>query len=181
MRHVALLRGLNLGPNNRMAMKDLGQIFADSGCGDVETFIQSGNVIFSAAPAILKNLPAAIQQKIADRFGYRVPVVLRSARDLAHTIEGNPFLLAGKPEKTLHVFFLADLPSAQAVKSLDPQRSPGDEFHVSGREVYMHLPNGIASTKLTTAWLDAKLSTVSTARNWATVLKLHELARGAGH
>jgi uncharacterized protein (DUF1697 family) len=178
MKHVALLRGVNLGPHNRLPMKDLVQMFVEEGCGDVQTFIQSGNVIFGAGPAVLKNLPHVIREKIADRFGYRVPVILRSSRQLARTIEDNPFLLAGKPEKTLHVCFLADPPDAEAVKSLDPGRSPGDAFHVSGQDVYMHLPNGMARTKLTNAWLDSKLSTISTARNWATVVKLHELTRG---
>jgi len=131
--------------------------------------------VFTAAPGLLKNLPEAIQSTIAERFGLRVPVILRSSRQLAGAIEGNPFLAAGKLEKTLHVCFLADSPDAQAVKALDPDRSPGDAFHVSGQEVYLHLPNGVAHTKLTNAWLDSKLSTVSTVRNWATVLKLHEL------
>jgi uncharacterized protein (DUF1697 family) len=175
MKHVALLRGVNLGPKNKLPMKDLAQMFAEAGCTDVETFIQSGNVIFSAEPAILGSLPVMIKEKIADRFGYRVPVILRSSRQLGRTIKDNPFLLAGKPEKTLHVYFLADPPDAQALKKLDPERSPGDAFHVSGQEVYMHLPNGMARTKLTNAWLDSKLSTISTARNWATVLKLSEL------
>ena len=69
-------------------------------------------------------------------------------------------------------------PAAEAVAKLDPDRSPPDRFAVLGKEVYMHLLTGAAKTKLTNAWMDSKLSTVSTARNWATVLKLHELTRG---
>jgi uncharacterized protein (DUF1697 family) len=123
----------------------------------------------------LKNLSGVIQSRIAEQFSYRVPLILRSAQQLARAIEDNPFLTAGKPEKTLHLCFLANSPDPQAVKALDPNRSPGDAFHVSGQEIYLHLPNGVAKTKLTNAWLDSKLSTVSTVRNWATVLKLHEL------
>jgi uncharacterized protein (DUF1697 family) len=175
MKHVALLRGINVGGKNKLPMKDLARMFVEAGCGDVETFIQSGNVVFSATPGLLKNLPGAIQSIIAEQFGHRVPVILRSSRQLARAVEDNPFLAAGKPEKTLHVCFLADSPDPQAVKALDPDRSPGDAFHVSGREVYLHLPNGVAKTKLTNAWLDSRLSTVSTVRNWATVLKLREL------
>ena len=87
----------------------------------------------------------------------------------------NPFLKAGLPEITLYVYFLADEPAAAAVKSLDPNRSPGDRFHLSGREVYMHLPNGAGRSKLTSAYFDSRLSTVATARNWATTLKLLEM------
>ncbi len=67
-------------------------------------------------------------------------------------------------------YFLADLPTADAIKNLDPKRSAPDDFRVFGREVYLHLPNGMARTKLTNAYFDSKLSTVATARNWATVL-----------
>jgi len=75
----------------------------------------------------------------------------------------------------LNVYFLADMPDPAAVKSLDPERSPGDTFVVKGREVFLHLPNGMARTKLTNAYFDSKLKTVSTARNWKTVGKLVEL------
>jgi uncharacterized protein (DUF1697 family) len=175
MKHVALLRGVNVGGKNKLPMKDLARIFADAGCSDVQTFIQSGNVIFTAPPAVLKNLSGTVKAAIETRFGYRIPVILRSHLQLARAIEINPFLRAGKPEKTLHLCFLADTPSEEAVKDLDPERSPGDLFHVSGQEVYLHLPKGAGNSKLTNAWLDAKLSTVSTVRNWNTVLKLHQL------
>jgi uncharacterized protein (DUF1697 family) len=175
MKHVALLRGVNVGGKNKLPMKDLARMFADAGCAEVQTFIQSGNVVFTAPPAVLNNLSVAIKTTIEARLAYRVPVILRSHVQLARAIESNPFLLAGKPEKTLHVCFLADKPSEKAVKDLDPDRSPGDLFHVSGEEVYLHTPNGLGNSKLTNAWLDAKLSTVSTVRNWNTVLKLHQL------
>ena len=75
------------------------------------------------------------------------------------------------------MFFLADLPSAEAVAKLDPQRSPPDRFIVTGPDIYLHLPNGGGQSKLTNAWMDSKLSTVSTARNWNTVLKLYEMTK----
>lgn len=175
MKHVALLRGVNVGGRNKLAMKDLACVFEDAGCTDVQTFIQSGNVVFAAPPGVLKNLSVAVKAAIEIRFGYRVPVIIRSHVQLARAIESNPFLVAGIPEKTLHLCFLADAPSEKSVKGLDPDRSPGDSFHVSGQEVYLHLPNGLGNSKLTNAWMDAKLSTTSTVRNWNTVLKLHQL------
>jgi uncharacterized protein (DUF1697 family) len=108
-----------------------------------------------------------------------VPVVLRSAAELRAVVRGNPFLEAGADPATLHVAFLADRPTAAAAASLDPARSPPDAFAVRGREVYLHLPNGGARSKLTTAWLDARLDTVSTVRNWRTVERLLALASGA--
>ncbi len=175
MFHVALLRGVNVGGKNPLPMKDLAQLFVEAGCSEVRTYIASGNVVFSAPTPTLKELPAHITERLATRFGYRVPVMLRTPHQLARTIHDNPFLRAGNSEKTLHVYFLADLPVSRAVKHLEADRSPPDSFRVVGREIYLHLPNGMARTKLTNAYFDSKLGTTSTARNWATVLKLFEM------
>lgn len=174
MRHVALLRGINVGGKNKLPMKDLAAIFTAAGAKNVTTFIQSGNVIFEGSP---KTLCAKVEKAIESQFGFRVPIAFRSAEQLEKAVKENPFL--HEHEDFLHVVFLADLPTAAAVKSLDPARSPGDRFHVLGQEIYLHVPNGMARTKITNAWLDAKLSTVSTARNWRTTLKLLELAQGS--
>ncbi len=175
--HVALMRGINVGGKNKLPMKDLAELFAGAGCGDVRTYIQSGNVLFSAPRGVLTKLPGLVAARIAERFGYRTPVVLRTADELAETIANNSFLTAGAAEETLHVMFLADVPSARAVGDLDPRRSPGDTFVVRGRDVYLRLPNGAARTKLTNAYFDSKLATVSTGRNWRTVTKLLEMMK----
>jgi uncharacterized protein (DUF1697 family) len=176
--YAALLRGINVGGNNKLPMKDLAAMFTAAGCRDVSTYIQSGNVVFSAGAALVATLPATMSESIFARFGFRVPVVVRSARELAGALAANPFLASGVGPDALHVAFLADLPSAAQLVSLDPQRSPGDAFAVLGREVYLHLPNGVARSKLTNAWLDARLLTTSTVRNWRTVQKLVEMTGG---
>ena len=173
--YVALLRGINVGGKHLLPMKDLAVVFAQAGCINVRTYIQSGNVIFSAPAPLLKGLPELITERIAARFGYRVPIVIRTSQQLARTIRDNPFLQAGASEKMLHVCFLADPPNALATANLDPHRSPPDAFHVLNQEIYLHLPNGGARSKLTNAYFDAKLSTTGTVRNWATVLKLFEM------
>jgi uncharacterized protein (DUF1697 family) len=177
MRNVALLRGINVAGRNRLPMKDLVSLFAQAGCLDVTNYIQSGNVVFTAPAAGLNALPAVITKRIAERFGLRVPVIVRTGAELERIISRNPFPLIEAPGKFLHVYFLADLPDAKAVRDLDPERSPPDSFRVSGREIYGHFPNGIGKTKLSNAWFDSKLFTISTARNWATVLKLFEMTR----
>ncbi len=177
MKHVALLRGVNVGGKNKLPMKDLAAMFVAAGCRDVTTYIQSGNVVFSAPAGVLKKLPTTISAAIEKAFGHRVPVVVRSHEQLGAVIRDNPYLKAGEAEQTLYVAFLADMPGADAVSKLDPQRSPPDRFCVLGKEIHMHLPAGMGTSKLTNAWMDSKLSTISTARNWATVLKLHEMTR----
>jgi uncharacterized protein (DUF1697 family) len=173
--NVALMRGLNVGGANRMPMTDLSQIFVEAGCTEVRTYIQSGNVIFKSSQSKLEKLPAVIAKGIADRFGFKVPVVLRTVEQLGETIQNNPFLKVGAEEPLLHVYFLAGVPDARAINSLDPKRSSPDAFFVRGRDIYLQMPNGMARTKLTNAYFDSKLATISTARNWRTVLKLFEL------
>lgn len=176
--HVALLRGINVGGKNRLPMKDLIALFRAAGCTEVESYIQSGNLVFRAAAALAPRLPALVTEAIAGGFGLQIPVIVRAARELRRVAEGNPFLRAGADLGTLHVGFLADRPAAGQVASLDPGRSAPDQFVVRGREIYLHCPNGLARTKLTNQYFDAKLATTSTVRNWKTVLALVALTEG---
>ena len=173
--HVALLRGVNVGGRNKLPMKDLVPMFSDIGCDRVRTYIQSGNVVFRAYPELACRVPDLIAESIASEFGYRITVVGRSAVDLREAVRANPFACAGVDVKELHAVFLADEPSQELVAALDPDRSPGDRFAVLGREVFLHCPRGLSQTKFENAWFDSRLRTVSTMRNWRTVLKLLEL------
>ena len=124
----------------------------------------------------LAKLERAVGDAIEASFGFRVPVVVRSAEAMRRTLEGNPFVAQGAAEDELHVAFLRERPSAARVAKLDPKRSPPDELVVVDDCIYLRLPNGVAKSKLTNAWLDSTLATVSTIRNWRTVAKLCELA-----
>ena len=176
--HVALLRGINLGGKNKLPMKDLANMFTAAGCTNVQTYIQSGNVVFQASDSLAVRVPDVIQRAIRDEFGLNVPVVTRTAEALRSVVDHNPFHKAGEDPELLHVAFLADEPAKAQVDALDPNRSPPDRFVVRGRDVYLCLPNGMAKTKLSNAYFDSKLKTVSTARNWRTTLKLLEMAAG---
>jgi uncharacterized protein (DUF1697 family) len=173
--YLALLRGVNVGGKNLLPMKDLVVMCSEAGCEDVRSYIQSGNIIFRASPRIAAGLSGRIATQIATRFGYRTPVVLRTAEQLGDVISSNPFLKAGAAEDALHVLFLADLPSPLSIDKLDPERSRPDTFFVRGQEIYLQLPNGAGRSKLTNAYFDSKLTTTSTGRNWRTVTKLFEL------
>ena len=178
--NVALLRGINVGGKNKLPMKELTALFVEAGCEEVRTYIQSGNVVFRAGSADVEEISSIIRASILERYGYQVPVITRTAGELQEIMEANPFVGAGAETDKLHVMFLADLPDSAGVDTLDPERSPGDEFAVRGREVYLHCPNGVARSKLTNSYFDSRLSTTSTSRNWRTVRKLLELAAGAG-
>jgi uncharacterized protein (DUF1697 family) len=175
MKHAALLRAINVGGNNRLPMADLARIFTDAGCRDVQTYIQSGNVVFTAPARLLNKLPGKIADAIESEFGFRAPVIVRSHEELAALIKTNPFLKSNEAEKTLHVAFLSTVAQKEAIAKLDPQRCAPDRFHVLGKDMYLHMSSGLGRTKLTNAWIDSKLETISTVRNWNTVLKLHEM------
>lgn len=170
--HLALLRGVNVGGKNRLPMKELAAIFEAAGCTGVQTYIQSGNVVFAAGDELAVALPRVIQAAIAARFGFVSPVVIRTREELAAVVMSNPHLAEGAPEEELYVMFLAEHPDLTRVTTLDPLRSPPDTFAAIGREVYLRLPNGAARTKLTNDYFDRNLATISTSRNWRTVRSL---------
>ena len=133
--------------------------------------------LFNAKAKLAQQVPVTIARTVRARFGFEVPIVLRTFDELGAVLLANPFLAEGAAETALHVSFIADLPSAAAVQQLDPNRSPGDSFIVKGKEIYLHLPNGMARTKLTSQYFDSRLKTVGTARNWRTVQQLHALMK----
>lgn len=177
--YVALLRGINLGGHHKLPMKNLAAMFEAAGCRDVRTYIQSGNVVFRADERRAATIAEVIREAIDGELGYQVPVVVRSAEDLARVVADNPFAGPDVDDKQLHIAFLAERPGAAAIAELDPQRSPPDQFEVVGREIFLRLPNGMARTKLTNAYFDRVLGAVSTVRNWRTANKLLELAAEA--
>ncbi len=174
-RYVALLRGINVGGKNKLPMKLLTSMFEDAGCLDVASYIQSGNVVFTATSDLAATLPGRITARISTEVGFRAPIMLRSANQMAAVVDRNPMLAPGVPEDALHVMFLDDLPTPERLATLDPDRSTPDRFTVLGREVYLHLADGLARTKLTNAYFDSRLATTSTIRNWRTVLKLRDM------
>ena len=174
--NVALLRGINVGGKNKLPMKDLSAMFSDAGCTDVRTYIQSGNVLFRAEPTPDKDVPSLVSASILSRFGYRIPVITRTAQELQVIVQDNPFLGHGDESDKLHVAFLSETPDPAKVIALDANRSTPDEFAVLGREIYLYCPKGLARTRLTNSYFDSTLSTASTMRNWKTVLRLLDMA-----
>lgn len=169
---VALLRGVNVGGKNRLAMKDLADVFVAAGCRRVRTYLQSGNVIYEARAGLAARLPPVVAAAIEERFGLRVPVVTRSATELASVLRHNPFVRAGEDPRRLHVMFLSDRPRRSRLADLDPDRSPPDRYQVRGREIYLCCPRGMARTKLSNDYFDRVLGTTGTVRSWSTVEKL---------
>jgi uncharacterized protein (DUF1697 family) len=184
--YIALLRGINVGGHHEVPMAELRQLFAGLGFGDVATYIQSGNVVFTSAARDVAEMTAEIEREIVKVFGFAAPVALRSARLLAGVASANPFVGRGMDVAALSVGFLGATPDAVRVSALladplaDPATAGGDEFLLSGQEVYLHHPNGYGRTKLTNSYFDRRLGTMMTVRNWRTVMTLLDMASGAG-
>jgi uncharacterized protein (DUF1697 family) len=173
---IALLRGINVGGHNKIPMAELRTECEDLGFEDVATYIQSGNVVFRAAGGA-HAVAEKLRQAIAARFGCEVPVVLRTVEALERVAGTNPFLEEGADPSRLHVGFLLEKPAPARLADLPAQPPGPEELRVVGAEVFLHYPEGMGTSKLTTAWLDRALGTTMTARNWRTVNKLVEMGR----
>ena len=167
---AALFRGVNLGNKNKIAMPALAKIFTDAGARDVQTYIQSGNVVFTAGAKAAQTICA----KVLTQISFQTNIVLRSQSELQRIEAANPY----KDFERSYVMFLADAPAPDRVALLDQNRSAPDEFTVCGSDIYLYLPNGVADSKLTNAYFDSKLKTISTMRNWKTLQKLLAMMAG---
>jgi len=172
--YIALLRGINVGGRHKVAMADLRALCADAGCQSATTYIQSGNVVFRHPTRSPDKLGADLAERLEAMTGFTVAVVLRTASQMAALVADNPFPHVAPT--ALHVTFLSSDPAPGALDEVDPAAFAPEEFALAGRQLYLHLPNGMARTKLPQA-LDVFPTPVTT-RNWKTVLKLVELSSG---
>ena len=165
MRIAALLRGINIGPNKRISMPALRKLVESLGYTDVETYLQSGNVVFTPKG---KGDPAArLSAAIAKETGHDVAVLVRTAKDLAKVIEANPYPVSD-PTKVVVVFMEDELELGQlGLGDLGPYLP--DELTAHGRELYVSVPNGQGRSKLMEALVKRRLPTTITVRNWRTV------------
>jgi uncharacterized protein (DUF1697 family) len=174
--YIALLRAINVGGNRAIRMADLVDVFVAQGCGDVRTYIQSGNVVFTdrgrAEPTLVDDLQRSIEQAT----GFDVPVILRSADEWAGVLDQNPY--PGLEPTKLHVAFLAEAPAAAMVAKVGPDAFSPEQYLVAGRDVYLHLPNGMGQSKLARALGRTLLCSPATTRNWRTIEILRGLVEG---
>jgi len=176
--YISFLRGVNMTGHNSLKMTDLAELYSSQGYLDAETYIQSGNVIFSNDGSLSETVVSMnIEKAILDKFDYKIPVMLRTIPEIYTLFKHNPFLNEDKfdPAK-MAVIFLHDEPSEskrQKVKDVD---YPPDKFKISGREIYIFCPNGFGKTKLYTNFFEKKMVVTGTARNWNTITTILKLA-----
>jgi uncharacterized protein (DUF1697 family) len=170
---ISLLRGVNVGGKHMVPMAALRESYAALGMTGIATFLQSGNVVFRA-PRVLA--PKRFEDAIEERFGFRVPVILRTAAEMRDVVARNPFPNDTDPAKLLVVFLAADPGEEGRRRAVEVAVPVPEDLRVSGRELFIHFVNGLARPKLSTAALDRALGAPGTGRNWNTVRKLAEMA-----
>lgn len=176
-RYVALLRAVNVGGRNKVPMKPLVALCEELGAKQARSYIQSGNVVFSAEPKHAEAFPAQLSEAIVEHFGCKVQVLLRSAQQLAQVAQCNPFLQHGVDVATLHVGFLQAEPDAKHLARLAPTLSESDAFDIRGAELFLHFRDGTANSRFSAAYFERALDTCMTVRNWRTVGALHAMCQ----
>lgn len=175
-RWIGLLRGVNVGGGNKIAMPALRGSCEAAGLERVVTYIQSGNVVFDS-PGDEAAVTDALRRVLADAHGLKVPVVVRAAAEMSRLADRHPGLAEGIDPKYLHIHFLDKTVTAAQAKRVDAARYAPDTFRVDGREVYVSYPNGSGRSKLTIEVFERAFGVVATGRNVNTVRALTELAR----
>jgi uncharacterized protein (DUF1697 family) len=176
-RQIVLLRGINIGPRNRIAMAELRELLAGAGFEDVRTYLQSGNVVLSSdAPP--EQVARETERQIADRFGLEIDVVVRTRDELAEVVRRNPLAGVATNPKRYQVSFLAAEPDPDSVRKLSVAAVEPEQFVLVGRELYAWHPEGIGRSRLWALLAGRGLGVTATARNWTTVTNLLAIADG---
>jgi uncharacterized protein (DUF1697 family) len=177
---VSMLRGLNLGAHNRIRMEALRAIYESLGLSDVQSYVQSGNILYRTVRRDLDALARRIEEAMLETHGIRTAVIQRSAGDLRGVTERNPF--AGRPgldPAKLAVHFLGGTPGAEECAAARAIAIAPEEMHILEREMFVYFPDGMGRSRFPAAKLEKALKCAGTARNWNTVTKLLELAEAA--
>lgn len=174
-RYVALLRGINVGGNTMIKMEELRKMFEALGFENVVSYINSGNIAFDVRKTAESNLVNRIESAIEKAAGKRVLVMLREQKDIERILANNPFDGEYANHKEMHVLFLKSELSEENKVWLSETAPSEERFLAAGREIYCHLPMGVANSYLGRGQFEKKLKLNVTARNWRTVQKLAEL------
>ncbi|OQX28805.1 MAG: hypothetical protein B0D92_07000 [Spirochaeta sp. LUC14_002_19_P3] len=168
---ISLLRGINVGGNNILTMRELTEIYQNLGYSGVKTYIQSGNVVCHSSSGNTEELRQSVSAAIGERYGFTPRLIIISLPELQSIIAANPFAEAEGAPKSLHFFFLEQAPPAPDIPRLESLKEQSEHFALIGRVFYLHAPNGIGRSKLA-ANAETALGVPVTARNWNTVRKL---------
>lgn len=173
---VSMLRGINVGGQKKIQMTQLATLYKTLGLKNVETYIQSGNVIFDSSDEDSRELSTVIEERIEQVFNLDVAVSLRTPDELHQIIRNNPFLKEKDVDTDrLYITFLSNAPVESALSQTKEINGEPDRFILSNKEIYLYCPNGYAKTKFSNDFFEKKLGFRATTRNWKTVNTLLDI------
>lgn len=172
---IALLRGINVGGHHIIKMADLKEMMSNLGFTEVNSYIQSGNILFNTADQSNAAISEQVKKDIEARFGYKIPVIVLDTEKLLEASKNNPFLKTETDITRLHLSFLSNIPDTENATQLIGFDASPDAFSLYESFVYLNLDIKYHNTKLSNAFIEKKLGVESTTRNWKTVMKLVEL------
>jgi len=176
--YISMLRGINVSGQKQIRMPDLKALYEGLSFYNAITYIQSGNVIFDHVPGTpVRELSGKIEDAIINKFGFHVPVILRTVDEMKAIIKANPYIndVEKFPEKH-YITFLEERPEMTVLEKINPYEFLPDKFIIIEREIYLNCAAGYGTTKLSNTFFENKLKVRATTRNWNTVNKLMELA-----
>jgi uncharacterized protein (DUF1697 family) len=174
--YIALFRGINVGGYHMLPMKELKVVLEQNGCEDVQTYIQSGNVILNSSISDVALLEKRLSAAVSKSHGFEPRVLLLTHAELERAAAGNPFPAADENPKSVHLFFLDGVPKKPDLKSLEALKTKTEAFVLKGKVFYLHTPDGFGISKLA-ARAEKLLGVEATARNWRTVTTLLGMAK----
>jgi len=177
MKYIVLLRGINVSGKNKLKMADLRAMLEGMNFEQVQTYIQTGNIMLEADEMLNTKLAESIKAQIKTTFDYDVPTLVLRIGEWRDIFQNNPFLQKRNEDiKALYVTILAELPDNEMLNAVKDFQHKADEFQVIGKNIYIFCPDGYGRTKLTNTFFERKLKVAATTRNWKTVTKLMELS-----
>jgi uncharacterized protein (DUF1697 family) len=176
--YIALFRGINVGGSHLLPMKELKAVLEKNGCCDVQTYIQSGNVIFRSATPDAAQLAERLTAAVSRSHGFEPRVLVLTRAAIESAAAANPFPEAVRNPKSVHLFFLAETPAKPDLKGFEAVKAKSERFELKGRVLYLYTPDGFGTSKLA-ARAEKLLGVDATARNWRTVTTLLEMARAS--
>lgn len=172
-KYIVLLRGINVGGHKKIKMADLRAMLEAMNFSNVQTYIQSGNIIFEHESCANSELEKRIKTEIKNTFTHDVPVLALTVEELQHIFNNNPFLNGRNEDITkLHVTILSKITDNQLIDSIKDIQHKADEFQIIGKNIYLFCPDGYSRTKFVNNFFEKKLQVPATTRNWKTIKKL---------
>jgi uncharacterized protein (DUF1697 family) len=174
--YIALLRGINVSGQKQIKMTELKALFEELKFSDVQTYIQSGNVIFKSKEDQVNKLESKVAKAIREKFGFDVKIIVKTPKEFEYVLKNNPFIKKKKEAERLYTTFLSEVPSTEKIKKLKETDYSPEEYTIDGKNIFMFFPDGYGKARLSNNLFENKLKVFATTRNWKTVNTLWKMA-----